>query len=64
MQWPTGADADHARGYDFWLAQADSTPRDDVQVVLDEIKAEAQGVELRLEDELKSFPLAADSRSK
>jgi LysR family transcriptional regulator, glycine cleavage system transcriptional activator len=50
-----GADADHARGYAYWLVQADSTPRDDVQVVLDWIKAEAQGVELRLEDELKSL---------
>ena len=59
-----GADADHARGYDFWLVQADSTPRDDVQVVLDWIKAEAQGVALRLEDELKSLLLTADSRSK
>ena len=59
-----GADADHARGYAYWLVQADSTPRDDVQVVLDWIKAEAQGVELRLEDELKSLLLTADSRSK
>jgi LysR family transcriptional regulator, glycine cleavage system transcriptional activator len=58
------ADADHARGYAYWLVQADSTPRDDVQVVLDWVKAEAQGVELRLEDELKSLLLAADSRSK
>src|SRR6202042_389209 len=48
-----GADGDHARGYAYWLVQADSTPRDDVQVVLDWIQAEAQGVELRLEDELK-----------
>jgi hypothetical protein len=46
------------------LVQADSTPRDDVQVVLDWIKAEAQGVELRLEDELKSLLFTADSRSK
>jgi LysR family glycine cleavage system transcriptional activator len=59
-----GADADHARGYAYWLVQADSTPRDDVQVVLDWIKAEAQGVELRLEDELKSLLFTADSRSK
>jgi LysR family transcriptional regulator, glycine cleavage system transcriptional activator len=59
-----GADADHARGYAYWLVQADSTPRDDVKVVLDWIKAEAQGVELRLEDELKSLLLTADSRSK
>jgi DNA-binding transcriptional LysR family regulator len=59
-----GADADHARGYAYWLVQADPTPRDDVQVVLDWIKAEAQGVELRLEDELKSLLLTADSRSK
>jgi LysR family transcriptional regulator, glycine cleavage system transcriptional activator len=55
-----GADADHARGYAYWLVQADSTPRDDVQVVLDWIKAEAQGVELRLEDELKSLLFKAD----
>jgi LysR family glycine cleavage system transcriptional activator len=54
------ADADHARGYAYWLVQADSTPRDDVQVVLDWIKAEAQGVELRLEDELKSLLFKAD----
>ena len=40
-----GADADHAHGYAYWLVQADPTPRDDVQVVLDWIKAEAQGVE-------------------
>jgi LysR family glycine cleavage system transcriptional activator len=59
-----GADADHARGYAYWLVQADSTPRDDVQVVLDWIKAEAQGVELRLEDELKSLLFTTDSRSK
>ena len=59
-----GADADHARGYAYWLVQADSTPRDDVQVVLDWIKTEAQSVELRLEDELKSLLLNADSRSK
>jgi LysR family transcriptional regulator, glycine cleavage system transcriptional activator len=59
-----GADADHARGYAYWLVQADSTPRDDVQVVLDWIKAEAQRVELRLEDELKSLLFTADSRSK
>jgi LysR family transcriptional regulator, glycine cleavage system transcriptional activator len=58
------ADADHARGYAYWLVQADSTPRDDVQVVLDWIKAEAQRVELRLEDELKSVLLTSDSRSK
>ena len=59
-----GADADHARGYAYWLVQADSTPRDDVQVVLDWIKAEAQGVELRLEDELKGLLPTIDSRSK
>ncbi len=50
-----GADADHARGYAYWLVQADPTPREDVRVVLDWIKAEAQGVALRLEDELKSL---------
>ena len=58
------ADADHARGYAYWLVQADATPRDDVQVVLDWIKTEAQGVELRLEDELKSILSTADARSK
>src|SRR5580692_8325893 len=57
-----GADADHARGYAYWLVQADPTPRDDVQVVLDWIKAEAQGVELRVEDELKSLLSTADAR--
>ncbi|HEV7479382.1 MAG TPA: LysR substrate-binding domain-containing protein [Roseiarcus sp.] len=50
-----GADADHARGYAYWLVQANPTPREDVQVVLDWIKAEAQGVTLRLEDESKSL---------
>ncbi|HEV7479965.1 MAG TPA: LysR substrate-binding domain-containing protein [Roseiarcus sp.] len=50
-----GADADHARGYAYWLVQADPTPREDVRVALDWIKAEAQGVALRLEDELKSL---------
>jgi DNA-binding transcriptional LysR family regulator len=48
-----GADSDHAQGYAYWLVQADSTPRDDVNVVIDWIKAEARGVEARLEDELK-----------
>jgi LysR family transcriptional regulator, glycine cleavage system transcriptional activator len=42
-----GADPDQARGYAYWLVQADLRPRDDVQVVIDWIKAEAQGVELR-----------------
>jgi DNA-binding transcriptional LysR family regulator len=50
-----GAGADHARGYAYWLVQADLTPRSDVQVVIDWIKAEAQGVESRLEDERKSI---------
>jgi LysR family glycine cleavage system transcriptional activator len=59
-----GADADHARGYAYWLVQAEAKPRDDVQIVLDWIKTEAQGVELRLEDELKSLLSTADARSK
>jgi LysR family transcriptional regulator, glycine cleavage system transcriptional activator len=59
-----GAGADHAHGYAYWLVQADPTPRDDVQVVIDWIKAEAQGVELRLEDELKSVLSAVESQSK
>ena len=49
----SGADADRARGYAYWLVQADPTPRDDVNVVIDWIKAEAHGVDARLEDELK-----------
>jgi DNA-binding transcriptional LysR family regulator len=59
-----GADANHARGYAYWLIQADLTPRDDVQVVIDWIKAEAQGVELRLEDELRSVLSAVESPPK
>jgi LysR family glycine cleavage system transcriptional activator len=59
-----GADADHAQGYAYWLVQADSTPRGDVQVVIDWIKTEAQGVELRLEDEPKSVLSAVESSSK
>ena len=58
-----GADADHARGYAYWLVQVEAKPRDDVQIVLDWVKTEAQGVELRLEDELKSLLLTADTRS-
>ena len=58
-----GADSDHARGYAYWLVHADSTPRDDVQVVIDWIKTEAQGVELRLEDELNSVLSALKSTS-
>jgi LysR family glycine cleavage system transcriptional activator len=58
------ADADHARGFAYWLVQADSTPRDDVQVVIDWIKTEAQGVESRLEDEVKSILSAVESASK
>jgi DNA-binding transcriptional LysR family regulator len=48
-----GADSDHAQGFAYWLVQADPTPRDDVNVVIDWIKAEARGVEARLEDERK-----------
>ena len=58
------ADADHARGYAYWLVQADSSPRGDVQVVIDWFKTEAQGVELRLEDEPKSVLSAVESSSK
>jgi len=50
-----GAGADQAHGYAYWLVQADATPRDDVQVVIDWIKAEAKGVELRLGDELSTL---------
>jgi DNA-binding transcriptional LysR family regulator len=59
-----GADSDHARGYAYWLVQADSTPRGDVRVVLDWIKAEAQGVELRRENEPKSALSAVEPASK
>jgi LysR family transcriptional regulator, glycine cleavage system transcriptional activator len=59
-----GAGADHARGYAYWLVQADLAPRDDVQVVIDWIKAEAQAVELRLEDELKSILAAVEAPSR
>lgn len=48
-----GADSDHAQGYAYWLVQADPAPRDDVNVVIDWIKAEAHGVEARLEEEPK-----------
>ena len=48
------ADAGHARGFAYWLVQADLAPRDDVQVVIDWIKTEAEAVELRLEGERKS----------
>ena len=47
-----GAGADQAHRYAYWLVQADATPRDDVQVVIEWIKTEAKSVELRLEDEL------------
>src|SRR5579872_1377202 len=60
----SGADADRARGYAYWLVQADAAPRDDVQVVIDWIKREAQDVELRLEDELKSVLSAVKSSSR
>jgi LysR family glycine cleavage system transcriptional activator len=50
-----GAGADQAHGYAYWLVQADATPRDDVQVVIDWIKTEAKSVELRLEDELSAL---------
>jgi LysR family transcriptional regulator, glycine cleavage system transcriptional activator len=59
-----GADADHSRGYAYWLVQADPTPRDDVQVVIDWIGSEAQRVESRLDDELKRVLSTADSSSK
>ena len=50
-----GAGADQAHGYAYWLVQADATPREDVQVVIDWIKTEAKSVELRLEDELSAL---------
>jgi LysR family transcriptional regulator, glycine cleavage system transcriptional activator len=49
-----GAGTDLAHGYAYWLVQADLKPRLDVKVVVDWIKTEAQSVELRLADELKS----------
>ena len=58
-----GADSDHAQGYAYWLVQADPTPRDDVSVVIDWIKAEAHGVEARLEDELKRVRSALEPAS-
>jgi LysR family transcriptional regulator, glycine cleavage system transcriptional activator len=58
-----GADSDHAQGYAYWLVQADPTPRDDVNVVIDWIKAEAHGVEARLEDELKRVLSALEPTS-
>jgi LysR family transcriptional regulator, glycine cleavage system transcriptional activator len=59
-----GANADRAHGYAYWLVQADSAPRGDVQVVIDWIKTEAQGVDTRLEDELKSVLSTVESPSK
>ena len=50
-----GADLDQAHGYAYWLVQADATPRDDVEVVVEWIRAEAKSVELRLEDELSAL---------
>jgi LysR family transcriptional regulator, glycine cleavage system transcriptional activator len=56
-----GADLDQAHGYAYWLVQADATPRDDVEVVVDWIRTEAKSVELRLEDELSALA-EVDSR--
>jgi LysR family transcriptional regulator, glycine cleavage system transcriptional activator len=56
------ADSERTHGYAYWLAQADSTPREDVQVVIDWITAEAERVQLRLGDERKSAPATAGSR--
>ena len=50
-----GAGADQAHGYAYWLVQADAAPRGDVQLVIDWIKAEAESVDLRLEDELSAL---------
>ena len=58
-----GADSDHAQGYAYWLVQADPTPRDDVNVVIDWIRAEAHGVEARLEDEPKRVLSALEPAS-
>ncbi|HLX99524.1 MAG TPA: LysR substrate-binding domain-containing protein [Roseiarcus sp.] len=59
-----GADPDHSRGYAYWLVQAEEAPRDDVQVVIDWIKAEARSVESRLENKPKSVFAAAESKAK
>ena len=48
------ADSDRTHGYAYWLVQADSTPREDVQVVIDWITAEAERVQLQLGDERRS----------
>jgi LysR family transcriptional regulator, glycine cleavage system transcriptional activator len=58
-----GADSDHAQGYAYWLVQADPTPRDDVNVVIDWIKEEGRGAEARLEDELQRAPSAFEPTS-
>ena len=58
-----GANSDHAQGYAYWLVQADPAPRDDVNVVIDWIKAEAHGVEARLEEEPKRVLSALEPTS-
>jgi DNA-binding transcriptional LysR family regulator len=59
-----GAAPDHARGYAYWLVQAEEAPRDDVQAVIDWVKAEARRVESRLEEKPNSVIAAAESATK
>ena len=55
------ADADRTHGYAYWLVQADPAPRDDVQAVIEWIRAEAEGVQARLEDERRDAASTAGS---
>jgi LysR family glycine cleavage system transcriptional activator len=58
-----GADPDRARGYAYWLVQAEDAPRDDVQAVIDWIRAEARSVESRLEDRPNSAAAGSPAKA-
>jgi len=58
-----GADPGHARGYAYWLVQAEEAPRDDVQAVIDWIRAEARSVESRLEDRPNSAAAGSPAKA-
>ena len=59
-----GMDPEGARGYAYWLIQAEAAPRDDVQTVINWIKAEARSVESRLKEKPKSLFATAGSPAK
>lgn len=58
-----GAEADRARGFAYWLVQAEDAPRDDVQAVIDWIRAEARSVESRLEDRPNSAAAGSPAKA-